>query len=130
MTEVLQEQRGRNLQRRVIFATLALMYILVYFYRVSLAVVAQDVSRELQLSPRQLGSLSGILFFVYGDNCAMLVIPGYDAAGRVDEFTNASEVAYQCESVNRLYPVYKGDLPAPNVSFLNITKSTWLELSG
>ncbi len=71
MTEVLQEQRGRNLQRRVIFATLALMYILVYFYRVSLAVVAQDVSRELQLSPRQLGSLSGILFFVY----ALVQIP-------------------------------------------------------
>lgn len=41
------------------------MYILVYFYRVSLAVVAGDISRELQLSPQQLGTLSGILFYVY-----------------------------------------------------------------
>ena len=41
------------------------MYILVYFYRVSLAVVAQDISRDLQLTPQQLGSLSGVLFFVF-----------------------------------------------------------------
>jgi len=41
------------------------MYILVYFYRVSLAVVAGDISRELRLTPQQLGSLSGILFYVY-----------------------------------------------------------------
>jgi sugar phosphate permease len=41
------------------------MYILVYFYRVSLAVVAGDISRELVLTPQQLGSLSGILFYVY-----------------------------------------------------------------
>jgi sugar phosphate permease len=54
-----------NRRRRLIFMVLALMYILAYFYRVSLAVVAQDISRELQLSPRQLGTLSGILFFVY-----------------------------------------------------------------
>jgi sugar phosphate permease len=52
-------------QRWTIFAVLALMYILVYFYRVSLAVVAGDLSRELKLSPQQLGSLSGILFYVY-----------------------------------------------------------------
>jgi sugar phosphate permease len=54
-----------NRQRWILFATLALMYILVYFYRVSLAVVAGDISRELQLTPQQLGSLSGILFYVY-----------------------------------------------------------------
>jgi sugar phosphate permease len=52
-------------KRWVIFAVLALMYILVYFYRVSLAVVAGDISRELKLTPQQLGSLSGILFYVY-----------------------------------------------------------------
>jgi sugar phosphate permease len=56
----------KNHNRRwVIFSVLALMYILVYFYRVSLAVVAGDISRELSLSPQQLGSLSGILFYVY-----------------------------------------------------------------
>ena len=51
--------------RWTIFAVLALMYILVYFYRVSLAVVAGDISRELHLSPEQLGTLSGVLFYVY-----------------------------------------------------------------
>jgi sugar phosphate permease len=45
--------------------TLALMYILVYFYRVSLAVVSDDVSRDLALTPEQLGTLAGILFYVY-----------------------------------------------------------------
>jgi sugar phosphate permease len=52
-------------QRWTIFSVLALMYILVYFYRVSLAVVAGDISRELNLTPQRLGSLSGILFYVY-----------------------------------------------------------------
>jgi sugar phosphate permease len=51
--------------RWTIFAVLALMYILVYFYRVSLAVVAGDVSRDLRLTPAQLGTLSGVLFYVY-----------------------------------------------------------------
>lgn len=48
-----------------LFGTLALMYILVYFYRVSLAVVSADVSRDLDLTPQQLGSLAGVLFYVY-----------------------------------------------------------------
>jgi sugar phosphate permease len=61
----MQETVGLRRQRWVIFSVLALIYILVYFYRVSLAVVAKDVSRELQLSPVQLGSLSSILFYVY-----------------------------------------------------------------
>ena len=52
-------------QRWFIFFILALVYILVYFYRVSLAVVAGDVSRDLNLTPAQLGSLSSILFYVY-----------------------------------------------------------------
>lgn len=60
---------GRNHPRRTrwtIFSVLALMYVLVYFYRVSLAVVAGDITRELGLTPQQLGTLSGILFYVYG----------------------------------------------------------------
>lgn len=59
------EQRVLRRQRWTIFFVLALVYILVYFYRVSLAVVARDVSRELNLTPAQLGSLSSILFYVY-----------------------------------------------------------------
>jgi sugar phosphate permease len=52
-------------RRWTIFFVLSLVYILVYFYRVSLAVVAGDISRELSLSPADLGRLSGILFYVY-----------------------------------------------------------------
>ena len=59
------EQNRLRRQRWLIFFVLAQMYILVYFYRVSLAVVAADVSRELHLSPAQLGSLSSVLFYVY-----------------------------------------------------------------
>lgn len=58
------DQRQRR-QRWLIFFILALIYILVYFYRVSLAVVAKDVSRDLNLTPAQLGSLASILFYVY-----------------------------------------------------------------
>lgn len=52
-------------RRWTVFFVLSLIYILVYFYRVSLAVVAGDISRELSLSPADLGRLSGILFYVY-----------------------------------------------------------------
>lgn len=54
-----------NKHRWRLFFTLALIYILVYFYRVSLAVVSADVSRDLALTPEQLGTLAGILFYVY-----------------------------------------------------------------
>lgn len=57
--------RTHSRRRWILFGVLALMYILVYFYRVSLAVVAGDITRELQLTPQQLGSLAGILFYVY-----------------------------------------------------------------
>lgn len=62
---VVPDQRHIRNQRWTIFSVLALMYILVYFYRVSLAVVAGDITDELHLTPQQLGSLSGILFYVY-----------------------------------------------------------------
>ncbi len=59
------ETRRNNRQRWLVFSVLAPIYILVYFYRVSLAVVAGDISRDLGLTPQQLGSLAGILFYVY-----------------------------------------------------------------
>lgn len=61
----MHEQNRLRRQRWFIFLILALVYIMVYFYRVSLAVVAKDVSRDLDLDPAQLGSLSSILFYVY-----------------------------------------------------------------
>ncbi|MDD2582157.1 MAG: MFS transporter [Desulfuromonadaceae bacterium] len=57
--------RQNNRTRWTLFAVLALMYILVYFYRISLAVVAGDITRELHLTPEQLGTLSGMMFYVY-----------------------------------------------------------------
>ncbi|HZV82550.1 MAG TPA: MFS transporter [Geobacteraceae bacterium] len=70
---------NRN-RRWTLFGVLALIYILVYFYRVSLAVVAGDISRELGLSPAELGKLSGILFYVYA--CAQLPLgPMIDRLG-------------------------------------------------
>ncbi len=59
MTQTVRAIRWR------LFCTLALLYILVYFYRVSLAVVSEDVSRDLSLTPEQLGALAGVLFYVY-----------------------------------------------------------------
>lgn len=59
------DDRAYSRRRWTIFGVLALIYILVYFYRVSLAVVAGDISRDLKLTPQQLGSLSGVLFYVY-----------------------------------------------------------------
>jgi len=47
-----------NRKRWPIFLVLAPMYVLVYFYRVSLAVVAQVISIEQQLTPPQLASFS------------------------------------------------------------------------
>ena len=57
--------RRLNRRRAILFAVVALMYILVYFYRISLAVIAGDLSRDLHLSPQQLGMLSSVLFYVY-----------------------------------------------------------------
>ena len=65
MQGTLGDSSAVNNRRWLIFFILSLIYILVYFYRVSLAVVASDLSRELSLSPSDLGRLSGILFYVY-----------------------------------------------------------------
>ena len=48
-----------------IFAVLAFLYLLAYFYRVSMAVLAGDLTRDLSLSATQLGTLSGIYFFAF-----------------------------------------------------------------
>lgn len=55
----------RTTHRWRIFGVLSLMYILAYFYRISLAVVAKDLSAELGLTAAQLGTLSGVFFYVY-----------------------------------------------------------------
>ena len=48
-----------------IFAVLSLMYILAYFYRVSMAVVAKDLSLEMHLDAERLGNLSSLFFYAY-----------------------------------------------------------------
>ena len=52
-------------KRWKIFAVLALMYILAYFFRISMAVVARDLAADLALSAAQLGTLSGVFFYIY-----------------------------------------------------------------
>ena len=58
-------------KRWKIFAVLSLMYVLAYFYRVSMAVVARDLSIDLGLSAAMVGTLSGLFFYVY----ALVQIP-------------------------------------------------------
>ncbi len=52
-------------KRWQIFAALAVLYILAYFYRVSMAVIAHDLADSLALSATQLGTLSGVLFYAF-----------------------------------------------------------------
>lgn len=52
-------------KRWQIFAVLAFMYVLAYFYRVSMAVMARDLSLELHLTAAQLGTLSGAFFYAF-----------------------------------------------------------------
>jgi sugar phosphate permease len=52
-------------KRWKIFAVLSFMYVLAYFYRVSMAVMAKDLTRELDLTAAQLGTLSGIFFYSF-----------------------------------------------------------------
>ena len=52
-------------KRWKIFVVLAFMYILAYFYRVSMAVVAKDLSLEMHLDAARLGNLSSLFFYAY-----------------------------------------------------------------
>jgi sugar phosphate permease len=48
-----------------IFSALAFLYIMAIFFRVSLAVMARDISADFHLSALQLGTLSSMFFIVY-----------------------------------------------------------------
>lgn len=48
-----------------IFSALAFLYIMAIFFRVSMAVVARDISADFHLSALQLGTLSSMFFIVY-----------------------------------------------------------------
>lgn len=48
-----------------IFSILSFLYVLAYFYRVAMAVLADDLSRELSISAVQLGTLSGAFFYAF-----------------------------------------------------------------
>lgn len=48
-----------------LFAVLSFLYLLAYFYRVSMAVLAGNLSRDLALSAVQLGTLSGAFFYAF-----------------------------------------------------------------
>jgi len=48
-----------------IFSVLAFLYVMALFFRVSMAVVARDISADFNLSATQLGMLSSVFFIVY-----------------------------------------------------------------
>ena len=52
--------------RWCIFALCASMYIISHFWRVSTAVVADELSQDLSLSPENLGLLGGAFFYSFG----------------------------------------------------------------
>lgn len=55
----------------IIFAVMASMYVLAYFYRVSAAVLAGDLVADLHLSAAELGKVSAALFYAF----ALVQIP-------------------------------------------------------
>jgi len=52
--------------RRGIFLTLGLAYLLVYFHRLSLSVVADDLVRDFETSAGVMGLMGSIYFYCYG----------------------------------------------------------------
>lgn len=48
-----------------IFAVFAVMYLVAYFYRVSMAVIARDLAADLSLDASRIGMLSGALFYAF-----------------------------------------------------------------
>ena len=48
-----------------IFTIFSILYALAYFYRVAMAVLADDISSEMSLTPAQLGTLSGAFFYAF-----------------------------------------------------------------
>ncbi|NIQ95400.1 MAG: MFS transporter, partial [Desulfuromonadales bacterium] len=48
-----------------IFYVLTAMYVIAYFYRVSAAVIAGDLARDLSLTPDEVGRMSAALFYAF-----------------------------------------------------------------
>jgi len=60
------ETMSNLLQRKyAIFSILTAMYVVAYFYRVSAAVIAGDLAKDLSLTPAQLGNISASLFYAF-----------------------------------------------------------------
>lgn len=55
----------RSVPLTAVFFSLVLLYILAYFYRVSLPVIATDLSSEFALGASQLGTVSAALFLAF-----------------------------------------------------------------
>lgn len=52
-------------ERLRIFLVFSFLYILAYFYRVSMAVLSHDLAAESGLSAAQMGTLSGVFFYAF-----------------------------------------------------------------
>ena len=71
------DERDRN--RWVVFAVLSLMFVISQFYRVSNAVIARDLVRDLGLTPEGLGFLGGAFFYSF----AVVQVPMGAALDRI-----------------------------------------------
>lgn len=71
------DRRGRN--PWAIFAVLSSMFVISQFYRVSSAVIARDLVRDLGLSPEGLGFLGGAFFYSF----AVVQVPMGAALDRI-----------------------------------------------
>lgn len=57
-------------KRWKMFAALALLFVVGFFYRVSMAVVSRDLAREMHLSADRLGEISAVYFYAFA--CAQI----------------------------------------------------------
>lgn len=54
-----------SLYRKILFAVLALLYMIPYLQGVAMAVVANDIMADMELSPRAMGLLSSSFLYAY-----------------------------------------------------------------
>lgn len=74
----------------VVWGTLALAFLIVFFHRYATAVVADDLTRDLGLSGAQLGLLASMYFYAY----ALMQIPSGILADYVGPGVQPPQVCY------------------------------------
>ena len=100
-------------QRWKIFTVLSIMFLIGFFYRVSMAVAGHDVTVDLGLDAVQLGILAGIFFYVFAFTqiplgplldrySARMVVTIFGLATTMGAFTFALAPGYRVALIGRL----------------------------